>query len=173
MESQQSTMLVFAHATSSSSLSESVEVAEFMRNIGLQCLAMIGVRVIEAPALTPSRLTTQAPRAVKMLSSSREALPLRVKASLRNAAYRCSDESTIASINARGRMLWKQIHQPFDKKLEQKFGEAHPDLPEFIVNSMYGHLFARAGALIDGRIERITTSLCAIACLRSHRGLIP
>lgn len=55
MESQQSMMLVFAHATRSSSLSESIEVAEFMRNVGLKCLAMVvGVHVNEAPAITPS-----------------------------------------------------------------------------------------------------------------------
>lgn len=108
-----------------------------------------------------------------MLSSFREALPLHVKASLRSVAYRHSDELTIASTHARGRMLWKQIHQPFDTKLEQKFGEAHPDLPEFIVNSLYGHLSACAGPLRDDLVERITTSLCAIACLRSHQGLAP
>jgi hypothetical protein len=69
--------------------------------------------------------------------------------------------------------LWRQLHHPLDAKIEYKLRAAHPDLPVYVINYVYGGLFIdpidTEGALI-GRIE---ISLAAIACLRAQAGVEP
>jgi hypothetical protein len=104
---------------------------------------------------------SQTPRTVVMLNALRESLPHSISTSLSKSTTRHIDEHNIASVQARGRMLWEQIHGRFSDKLEQKFSEAHPDLPIIAIGTMYGNL------LINGRV---TTSIGSMACLQSQVG---
>lgn len=69
-----------------------------------------------------------------------------------------------------GRTLWEQIHFPFASKVEWKFGQAHPDLPSLVVESIYGDLFSNSVCEKDRTVGRVTTSLAAIVCLRARPG---
>jgi hypothetical protein len=106
-----------------------------------------------------------------MLNAFRASLPSCVTALLRTIPSRLADESSIESISDRGRTLWSNIHRPFEKKLEQKLGNAHPDLPIFIINNEYGGLFANPEGLAGTFIGRIATSVLVIACLRAQDDL--
>lgn len=74
----------------------------------------------------------------------------------------------------RGRGLWDSVYRPFEDKLFDKLGQAHPDLPVFILNGNYAGLLsdpqAREGLASVGRVH---TSLVAVSCLRAQTGVGP
>lgn len=102
-----------------------------------------------------------------MLTVFCESLPVEIRESLRSTPSRHTNESIAALTLLKGRMLWEQIHLPFADKVEQKFRQAHPDLPSLIVKNIYGDLFCNSVCDRDRTIGRVTTSLSAIACLRA------
>jgi hypothetical protein len=122
----------------------------------------------------PHALTTaQIPRTINMLNAFRASLPTSIASSLNTTPTRYPDASNIESINSRGRALWDKIYRPLETKLENKLGEAHPDLPVFIINNEYGGLFTDPERSTGATVGRITTSLIAITCLRAQQGVGP
>jgi hypothetical protein len=108
-----------------------------------------------------------------MLNAFRASLPTSIASSLNTTPTRYPDASNIESINSRGRALWDKIYRPLETKLESKLGEAHPDLPVFIINNEYGGLFTDPERSTGATVGRITTSLIAITCLRAQQGVGP
>jgi hypothetical protein len=108
-----------------------------------------------------------------MLNAFRAALPQDVFARLNTTPTRYPDASNVEHINKRGRGLWDKIYKPLNEKLEAKLGEAHPDLPVFIINTEYGGLFTDPERSVGASVGRITTSLIAITCLRAQQGVGP
>lgn len=108
-----------------------------------------------------------------MLNAFRADLPSSVATSLNKTATRYPDASNIESINKRGRGLWDAIYRPLEQKLELKLGDAHPDLPVFIINNEYGGLFTDPARSTGATVGRISTSLIAITCLRAQQGVGP
>jgi hypothetical protein len=74
------------------------------------------------------------------------------------------------SAYGRGEELWRSMHGPLDVALECKLAEAHPDLPVFIMNNVYGGLLINSGYENGTKVDRIAVSLSAIACLRAQPG---
>ena len=72
-----------------------------------------------------------------MLNAFRAELPSSIASSLNTKPTRFPDPSNIEHINKRGRALWDAIYRPLETKLEHKLGDAHPDLPVFIINNEY------------------------------------
>ncbi|PBP22841.1 hypothetical protein BUE80_DR006237, partial [Diplocarpon rosae] len=156
-------------------LTQSVETAELMREVGLKCIGFNGI-----------------PRTINCLGAFRSSLPPEVASALatqptRQVAHRprrltSAAPSSIASptniddIVARGHALWSSIYRPFDVTLTRKLAASHPDLPLFIVNHAYGALFAdppSRGAQVQSQVGRVLTSLVAVACLRAQTGVAP
>jgi hypothetical protein len=108
-----------------------------------------------------------------MLNAFRAELPSSIAASLNTKPSRLPTQTNVDSINSRGRALWNSIYRPLSEKLENKLADAHPDLPVFIISSEYGALFSDPERSAGADIGRITTSLCAIACLRAQQGVGP
>ncbi len=77
--------------------------------------------------------------------------------------------------------LWDDIYQPHSKKLLGILGKSHPDLPVFIVESEYGPLFQMPASFRpsaqeaepEWEVNRLRTSLVAIAALRAQGGVGP
>lgn len=115
----------------------------------------------------------QIPRTINMLNAFRAELPSTIASSLNTQPTRFPDSSNIESINTRGRALWDAIYRPLQTKLEEKLGEAHPDLPVFIINNEYGGLFTDPARNTGATVGRVTTSLIAITCLRAQQGVGP
>lgn len=115
----------------------------------------------------------QVPRTINMLNAFRASLPSNIASSLNTKPTRFPEPSNISQINTRGRALWDAIYRPLETKLEQKLGEAHPDLPVFIINNEYGGLFTDPPRSEGATVGRITTSLIAITCLRAQQGVGP
>ncbi|KAH5983363.1 hypothetical protein HBI07_250260 [Parastagonospora nodorum] len=57
-----------------------------------------------------------------------------------------------------------------DTKLEAKLKTAHPELPGFVIDNLYGGLFADRDAGAATKLGRINLSLFAIGCLRAQQG---
>jgi hypothetical protein len=108
-----------------------------------------------------------------MLNAFRASLPPSIIPSLSTTPTRYPDSSNIESINKRGRSLWDSIYRPLENKLESKLGDAHPDLPVFIISGEYGALFTDPPRSTGANVGRITTSLVAVACLRAQQGVGP
>jgi alkylhydroperoxidase/carboxymuconolactone decarboxylase family protein YurZ len=113
----------------------------------------------------------QLPRTINMLNAFRRSLPEEVASLLRNTTSRELDVSDVESIQSAGRTLWERVHSPADTVLESKLKAAHPDLPIFTINYLYGGLFSNPNSRAATRIDRIATSLFAIACLRAQQGV--
>ncbi|EOA87618.1 uncharacterized protein SETTUDRAFT_169045 [Exserohilum turcica Et28A] len=156
MNSPESMIALYNSSTQSRPESEGVATAEFMREIGLKCIGFNGI-----------------PRTINMLNAFRASLPSSIAASLNTKPTRFPDASNISQINERGRGLWNAIYRPLETKLELKLGEAHPDLPVFIINNEYGGLFTDPPRKEGATVGRITTSLIAITCLRAQQGVGP
>lgn len=108
-----------------------------------------------------------------MLNAFRADLPLSVSSSLNTKSTRLPSPSNVESISTRGRALWDAIYKPLNEKLESKLGDAHPDLPVFIINQEYGGLFTDPPNKPGATVGRISTSLIAVACLRAQQGVGP
>ncbi|KAG9194501.1 alpha-1,3-mannosyltransferase [Alternaria panax] len=156
MNSPESMAALYNSASTSRPESEGVAIAEFMREVGLKCIGFNGI-----------------PRTINMLNAFRADLPSSIAASLNTKPTRFPDPSNIQHINKRGRALWDAIYRPLETKLEHKLGDAHPDLPVFIINNEYGGLFTDPPRKEGATVGRITTSLIAITCLRAQQGVGP
>lgn len=156
MNSPESMAALYTAASKSKPDSERVAIAEFMRETGLKCIGFNGI-----------------PRTINMLNAFRAALPSSIASSLNTQPTRFPEPSNIESINQRGRALWNAIYRPLETKLEHKLGEAHPDLPVFIINNEYGGLFTDPPRKAGATVGRVTTSLIAITCLRAQQGVGP
>ncbi|ORY18326.1 hypothetical protein BCR34DRAFT_621456 [Clohesyomyces aquaticus] len=156
MNSPDAMIVLYQAATADKSQKETVEIVEFMREVGLKCIGFNGV-----------------PRTINMLNAFRAALPSPIISSLSTTPTRLPTPSNIESINERGRQLWNSIYRPLENKLEAKLADAHPDLPVFIISGEYGALFTDPPRRTGANVGRITTSLVAIACLRAQQGVGP
>ncbi|KAH8710257.1 hypothetical protein GQ44DRAFT_626645 [Phaeosphaeriaceae sp. PMI808] len=156
MASPESMTALFKYVAASETPHQQIETAEFMREIGMRCLGLIGI-----------------PRTINMLISFHASLPLCVASSLNTVPSRYTDASNIESMQKRGRILWDQVHNPWGASLEHKLQKAHPDLPIFIINNLYGGLFANTERSWGPKIGRIFTSLSAIASLRAQPSASP
>ncbi|PSN62272.1 hypothetical protein BS50DRAFT_613276 [Corynespora cassiicola Philippines] len=156
MNSPDSMVELFRSASASKPATESVAIAEFMREVGLKCIGFNGV-----------------PRTINMLNAFRAALPESVLSSLSTTPTRYPTPENVESINSRGRSLWDSIYRPLETKLENKLADAHPDLPVFIISGEYGALFTDPPRSTGANVGRISTSLVAIACLRAQQGVGP
>jgi hypothetical protein len=105
-----------------------------------------------------------------MLRAFSSSLPCCVAFLLNSITSRSLNVTNIESTKTAGRTLWKQIHYPIDTKIEYKLEAAHPDLPIFIIENVYGGLFTNPDHGMGTEVGRITTSLFAIACLRAQQG---
>ncbi|KAF7525493.1 hypothetical protein G7054_g11063 [Neopestalotiopsis clavispora] len=78
-----------------------------------------------------------------------------------------------------GLALWDSVYVGFERKLLDKLGQSHPDLPVHILNGHYTNLLSNpprgeAGGRPDGGVVgRVLTSLVAISCLRTQTGVGP
>jgi alkylhydroperoxidase/carboxymuconolactone decarboxylase family protein YurZ len=113
----------------------------------------------------------QLPRTINMLNAFRRSLPEEVALSLSNTTSRDLNAYDVKSLQSAGRTLWERLHYPVDKVLESILKAAHPDLPDFTINYLYGGLFSDPDCRAATRIDRISTSLFAIACLRAQQGV--
>ncbi|KAH6881902.1 hypothetical protein BKA58DRAFT_305979 [Alternaria rosae] len=156
MNSPESMVALYNSSTASRPEDEGVATAEFMREIGLKCIGFNGI-----------------PRTINMLNAFRAELPSSIASKLNTKPTRFPDPSNIEHINKRGRALWDAIYRPLETKLEHKLGDAHPDLPVFIINSEYGGLFTDPPRKEGATVGRMTTSLIAITCLRAQQGVGP
>ncbi|KAH8728592.1 Dol-P-Man:Man(5)GlcNAc(2)-PP-Dol alpha-1,3-mannosyltransferase [Phaeosphaeriaceae sp. PMI808] len=156
LNSPESMLALYNSTSASKSASESVANAEFMREVGLKCIGFNGI-----------------PRTINMLNAFRAQLPPSIASSLNTTPTRIPSPSNIEAINTRGRALWDAIYRPLETKLEHKLGDAHPDLPVFIINQEYGGLFTDPPGKPGAKVGRITTSLVAITCLRAQQGVGP
>ncbi|OAQ67852.1 hypothetical protein VFPPC_04184 [Pochonia chlamydosporia 170] len=148
--------LPILHAIASQQENE-VQAAEFIREVGLKCISFNGI-----------------PRTINCLNAFHASLPKHVTAELSTTPTRRATTQNLGEIAKRGRQLWDSIYAPFEDKLVEKLGVAHPDLPVHILGSHYGPLLAdpkeREGL---ARTGRVVTSLVAVACLRAQRGVGP
>ncbi|KAJ4985840.1 Dol-P-Man:Man(5)GlcNAc(2)-PP-Dol alpha-1,3-mannosyltransferase 2 [Stagonosporopsis vannaccii] len=156
LNSPESMEALFYSSTQGKKVEESVQTAEFMREVALKCIGFNGI-----------------PRTINMLNAFRAALPQDIYSHLNTTPTRYPDPSNVEQINQRGRALWDKIYKPLNEKLEAKLGEAHPDLPVFIINNEYGGLFTDPERSTGATVGRITTSLIAITCLRAQQGVGP
>ncbi|KAJ4379843.1 dolichyl-P-Man:Man(5)GlcNAc(2)-PP-dolichol alpha-1,3-mannosyltransferase [Didymella sp. IMI 355093] len=156
MNSPESMEALFHSTAQGKPQDEGVQVAEFMREVALKCIGFNGI-----------------PRTINMLNAFRASLPQDIYEKLNKTPSRYPDASNVEQINQRGRGLWDMIYKPLNEKLEAKLGEAHPDLPVFIINNEYGGLFTDPHRSAGATVGRITTSLIAITCLRAQQGVGP
>ncbi|KAI9829314.1 MAG: hypothetical protein M1819_006377 [Sarea resinae] len=143
-------------ATSSKGNKESASTAEFMREIGLKCISFNGI-----------------PRTINCLGPFRASLPGDVVQSLSTKTTRVPTKENIDEIKDRGDKLWQSIYVPFDEKLTAKLGESHPDLPIYIISYHYGALLADPDRGDLPKVDRVLTSVVAVACLRAQTGVGP
>jgi hypothetical protein len=108
-----------------------------------------------------------------MLNAFRAGIPPSIASSLNTTPTRSPSPSNIEDTNTRGRALWDAIYRPLETKLIDKLGDAHPDLPVFIINQEYGGLFTDPPNKPGAKVGRVTTSLVAITCLRAQQGVGP
>jgi hypothetical protein len=108
-----------------------------------------------------------------MLAAFRASLPSHVVSSLDTSPSRYLSVPNADPATSPGRTLWKQLHHPLHAKLEGRLRKGHPDLPGVIIDRIYGDIFANPGNNAGVKIDRVTMSLCTIACLRAQPGVGP
>lgn len=109
------------------------------------------------------------------------AYPDEIKAALWTEPTRSVTSATLSGVRSSGAELWTSIYAPHDVKLTNKLASYHPDLPVHIHESHYGPLLSNfeprsdghAGQPRQGEVDRVDTSLVAIACLRAQKGVGP
>ncbi|TQS34343.1 hypothetical protein Golomagni_05276 [Golovinomyces magnicellulatus] len=150
--------LPILHGVASQS-TDGVHAAEFIREVGLKCIAFNGI-----------------PRTINNLNAFHAALPESVSSSLSTTPSRARTAKNLGPSIERGRGLWDSVYRPFENKLYNKLALAHPDLPVHILNSEYAGLLSdpptsERGSLAN--LGRIMTSIIAISCLRAQTGVGP
>ncbi|KAK1145108.1 hypothetical protein N8T08_004541 [Aspergillus melleus] len=156
MNSPESLHSLFNVATAGASERKSVEIVEFMREVGLKCISFNGI-----------------PRTINCLVDFKSNLPSSITDQLSSTPTRGPDSHNIDGISARGRGLWDSIYRPFETKLYRKLGDAHPDLPVHILHFNYGALLSDPQRSTGANVGRLATSIVAIACLRAQTGVGP
>ncbi|KAM0259730.1 hypothetical protein ACHAQJ_003164 [Trichoderma viride] len=131
-----------------------VRTAEFIREVGLKCISFNGI-----------------PRTINCLNAFHASLPEHVASALGREASRTLKADNVEGVKARGRGLWDSIYAPFETKLVDKLGVAHPDLPVVILNCHYGPLLSDPEK--NRGVGRVMTSLVAVASLRAQTGVGP
>ncbi|BEI86289.1 hypothetical protein CcaverHIS002_0605760 [Cutaneotrichosporon cavernicola] len=140
-----------------SEVNDRVQAAAVMRESGLKSISFTGI-----------------PKVINNLNALRDYLGEDVKAGLSTLPLR--QPRDIAALYERGMGLWDGIYEPHSKKLVDKLGDSHPDLPVHILNSHYGPLLSDPeGPVPDGAflLGRVLTSVIAIAGLRAQTGVGP
>ncbi|KAK8128670.1 hypothetical protein PG984_009778 [Apiospora sp. TS-2023a] len=141
--------------------------AELIREVGLKCISFNGI-----------------PRSINCLNAFYGSLPEDVAKSLQ--ARQPSRELTPRNVESRkagGLALWDSVYTGFERKLLDKLGRSHPDLPVHILNGHYSNLlsnpppeevlaeqYSKNNVTVVGRV---LTSLVAISCLRAQTGVGP
>lgn len=148
--------LLTLYHLASSSASNPVEIAEFIREVGLKCISFNGI-----------------PRTINCLNAFKSGLPESVSAQLSRTPTRAPTPQNISAIGERGRALWNSIYRPFENKLYDKLADSHPDLPVHILNSHYGALLSDPARNPGAAAGRVLTSIVAVACLRAQTGVGP
>lgn len=136
-----------------------MQVAEFMREVGLKCISFNGI-----------------PRTINCLNAFHASLPKSITASLATKPSRKPTPRNVEQASTRGRQLWDSIYAPFENKLVDKLALAHPDLPVYILASHYSQLLSNPPADERGslaNVGRVLTSVVAVACLRAQTGVGP
>ncbi|KAF7712370.1 Uncharacterized protein PECH_003316 [Penicillium ucsense] len=144
------------HVASNTAPNSAVSSAELMREVGLKCISFNGI-----------------PRTINCLNAFRASLPEDITSQLSTTPTRTPTAENIAGISARGRALWDSIYRPFEKKLYEKLGHSHPDLPVHILHANYGALLSDPERETGASAGRVLTSLVAVACLRAQTGVGP
>lgn len=153
-----------ANEQSSSPARTPAQNAELIREVGLKCISFNGI-----------------PRSINTLGAFYASLPQDVASQLSQTA-RPTRQLTPQNLEARqrdGLALWDSVYVGFERKLLDKLGQSHPDLPVHILNGHYTNLLSNpprgeAGGRPDGGVVgRVLTSLVAISCLRTQTGVGP
>ncbi|ETS75878.1 hypothetical protein PFICI_12822 [Pestalotiopsis fici W106-1] len=135
--------------------------AELIREVGLKCISFNGI-----------------PRSINTLGAFYGSLPTDVAAQLSQTA-RPTRQLTPQNLEARqrdGLALWDSVYVGFERKLLDKLGQSHPDLPVHILNGHYSNLLSNPrgeARPAGGTVGRVLTSLVAISCLRTQTGVGP
>lgn len=132
-----------------------MRTAELIREVGLKCISFNGI-----------------PRTINCLNAFHASLPASVASALGKDASRALTGDNVEAVKTRGRGLWDSIYAPFENKLVDKLGVAHPDLPVVILNCHYGPLLSDPEGSKRG-VGRVMTSLVAVASLRAQTGVGP
>lgn len=140
-----------------------MRTAEFIREVGLKCISFNGI-----------------PRTINCLNAFHASLPEHVTAALSREPSRTLTADNVEGVKARGRSLWDSIYAPFEDRLVDKLGVAHPDLPVVILNCHYGPLLSdpaeaqtKTKTKTKRGLGRVMTSLVAVASLRAQTGVGP
>lgn len=142
-----------------------VTTAELQREVGLKCISFNGI-----------------PRTINCLGAFYNALPQDVRSKLSKKPTREFSTSNIEDRKSDGLSLWDSVYYGFERKLLDKLGQSHPDLPVHIISGHYASLLSNPSrhTYIDGEekpkethVGRVLTSLVAIACLRAQTGVGP
>jgi len=142
-----------------------VQTAELQREVGLKCISFNGI-----------------PRTINCLGAFHASLPSDVQSKLSNKRTREFSPSNMEQRKSDGLGLWDSVYAGFERKLLDKLGQSHPDLPVHIIQAHYASLLSNPTrhTYVDGeekpretQVGRVLTSLVAIACLRAQTGVGP
>lgn len=142
-----------------------VLTAELQREVGLKCISFNGI-----------------PRTINVLGAFHSSLPEDVRQKLSTKSTRQFTRDNIEDRKTDGVALWDSVYYGFERKLLDKLGQSHPDLPVNIIHSHYAGVLSNPSrqSYIDGQekpkeahVGRVLTSLVAIACLRAQTGVGP
>lgn len=156
-------------------LHEKLDRALLMRETGLKCIGFIGIpKVINNLAALRSVID-------KGTTSDDEALAKALSETQPRRKIAADDGGeTLKRVQKAAYELWDDIYQPHSDKLLKILGHSHPDLPVFIVDGEYGPLFsmphsfqANLSEAPSWEVNRLRTSLVAIAALRAQGGVGP
>ncbi|TKA67393.1 hypothetical protein B0A55_07829 [Friedmanniomyces simplex] len=149
LNSPQSLLELYGLATSSrynKGQDNKVWTAELMREVGLKCIGLNGVRRIVLVPIVATGLNkhiSQVPRTINSLGAFYNGLPPDVQTELqKRKPRRHLTTQTITPTLNRGNALWESVYRPFSAKLTAKLAQSHPDLPVFIIEAEYGALFS-------------------------------
>ena len=143
-----------------------VLAAELQREVGLKCISFNGI-----------------PRTINVLGAYYNDLPKDVQSKLSKKSTRDFSSDNIEERKKDGLGLWDSVYAGFERKLLDKLGQSHPDLPVHIIHSHYAsdlsnpsrqsYVEGQEGRPKEAQVGRVLTSLVAVACLRAQTGVGP
>lgn len=153
-------------AGSSLQLQDRLDRAQLMREVGLKCIGFIGI-----------------PKVINNLAALRKAVDedQELASALPTEPRRKLSGQDIPAVQSAAKAMWDDIYQPHHDKLIKILGHSNPDLPVFILDGEYGPLFSpphtfrgnKAQPEPTWEVNRLRTSLVAIAALRAQGGVGP